>query len=140
MSRHPRPAERPPRLRRLWSFLRATVRSALSWMRSSPTRTRAALLRRRQAKAERLLLPLLVRQAELLTDSLLAELQQPPPEPVTPVLVELGQLLGQQQETLRVLQELLMAVLDSLQPDPSEEISRLAGPPPLPSSLPSSES
>ena len=90
---------------------------------------------RRRERAARLLLPLLQEQTEQLQDSLLPPLLQQ-----EELHRQQMALLGAQQEVLRVVTELLQEVLNSLQPDPLEEISRLGGPPPRPSTLPRSAS
>lgn len=124
MSRRRRQAGRPPQAPRWWSSLLATVRSALSWTRSLPSRMRERRLSRRRERLAAALLPLLVEQTEQLQDSLQPVLLQ-----LDRKLTEQALLLQTQQEALRLTVELLQLVLTSLQPDPSEEISRLAGPP-----------
>lgn len=136
MSRRPRPEPRPPsRTRRWWSSLLATVRSALSWTLSSPTRLRQRRLARKRQQAELLLLPLLQAATEQLADSLLPELLR-----TQELQHRQMELLVAQQQVLRTVTELLQEVLNSLQPDPAEEIFRLSGLPVQPTSRPSSES
>jgi hypothetical protein len=139
VSRHPRP-EAPRRLLvtplpRWWSSLLAMARSALSWTLSSPTRLRERRLARRRERAELVLRPLLQEATEQLADSLMPELLRAQEQ-----LHQQTELLVTQQQALRVVTELLTVVLDSLQPDPSEEISRLSGPQLLPTSPRSSVS
>lgn len=132
MSRQPK---EPPQVRRLWSFLLVKARSVLSWMLSWPMRVRAARLVRRQERMSRALAPALMEHQRLLQDSL-----QPVLQTMQQQLAQLVLLQDNQQQMQRVIADLLMEVLSSLQPDPAEEISRLAGQPPLPSSPPSSTS
>lgn len=136
MSRHPRPEQGPLPAPRRWSSLLATLRSALSWTLSSPTRARARRLARRREKAELLLRPLLVEQTEQLADSLMPQLLA-----LERQLQAQTGLLATQQEALRAATELLGEVLNSLMPEPEEQlVSLLSGPFPQPSSLPDSAS
>lgn len=126
------------RLRRLWSSLLARVRSALSWTLSLPTVALVRRRRRQQEKLDRLLRPLLVETLEPVQDLLQrlehrATLQEQQ-------LEQMAALLGLQQTVLRELSALTVELLNSSQPSPEEEIARLAGLPPLPTSPRSSVS
>jgi hypothetical protein len=109
-------------------------RLARSWTRWRQSR-RAARLLRRQEKAALLLTPLLY-------------------QALTPVAEAMARLDARQQETRQLVQalvemprqpepqtqELLLEILSSLQPTAQEQIVPLLGPPPLPTSSPSSAS
>jgi hypothetical protein len=109
-------------------------RLARSWTRWRQSRRQARLLRRQEEM--RLLLTPLLYQA------------------LTPVAEAMARLDSRQQETRqrqqelllmvearhRETQELLLEILSSLQPTAQEQIVPLLGPPPLPTSSPSSAS
>lgn len=114
---------RPPRRS---SFRRAMLRSRLSW-----TRWRQSRVARKQAQMALLLSPLVDRLTVL-------QLQQNEWQEKLETLLEL--LVSKHLESSQETRELLMEVLQTLQPSPEEQIAQLLGPLTLPSSSRSSAS
>lgn len=148
MSRQPRPEPRPQKRASIWRRCLATLRSALSWTCSLPRKLAARREQRRRLKALLLLKPvLLVLQAQqdrldrveslLLQVARLAEqAANPPLEPLRSVATD-QQLQG---VLLMEQRELLLEVLQAMQPPAEDQLSLLIGQPSLPSSSPSSAS
>lgn len=135
MSRRPEASPRRGRVKRLSSSrLTAMLRSALSWMLSLPSRARARRQARRQARTEAALKPLLWEALVPMAEALL-RLEHLYQEQHRQLLRQV-MLASQQPET----KELLLEILQSLQPSPDLVISQRLGLPTQPPSRPSSAS
>lgn len=146
MSRQPK-QDGTPKRDSIWRRSLATLRSALSWMSSWPTRRRE----KRLLVVKQALAMVLVERVPQLEARLLEALEPPmllmaKQQPELPLQVAdrlqlvLAPMQVQHLDCLQELKELLLELLQSTQPDPSAEISRLAGTLSRRPSFPSSES